>query len=119
MPKKSLSNDLIRHMLNEAFERHNLFSQEYTADVIEHLFRYHWEVLEGLKDLGDLDALCIHADLASAFNACLSDTQKRVVLLVIAGHPATHISKELGINATRVAKQAYRAVSDYLNGKVS
>ena len=116
MPKKSLSDSVLRHLLDESFERHNVFSRDYNADVVEHLLRFHWTVLETLRDDGDLDAICIHADLLSAV-ALLPLQQRQVVVKVMEGRPTTEISAEMKCNASRIAKLAFKTVAEHLNGR--
>lgn len=116
---KSLSNDVLKHLLDEAFARHNLFSREtYSPDVVEHFCRYHWAALEALKEDGDLDAICVYSDLVTAYRG-LDETTRKVITMVVSGYPSAHITRALGVNATKVAKAGYRQMSEYLCGKAA
>lgn len=113
--KRTLANDIISHLLDEKYQRHNLWHRDYTPDVVEHWLRFHWAWLEALRDDGDLDAVCVYSDLETAIKR-LPDEPRKVVRMFIHGFPATQITEELGVNATKVAKVAYKQLSDFLTG---
>lgn len=114
MKSRSLTNDILKNLSNEAFSFGNLLVREYTPDVVEHLLRFHYTRLLSLKDDGDIAAIVVYADLTQAI-ASLPYEQRVVVFRRIAGHTLGQITESMGLNAGKAAAQAYRDISDFLN----
>lgn len=115
MRQRSLSNAILRHLMDESFNFGNLIVRDYTPETVEHLLRYHYVRLRSLRDDGDLDAVVVYTDLTSALNS-LPDDHRKVVLARIGGNTLSMISHRLDVNAARLAKEAYRFIAVFLNG---
>jgi hypothetical protein len=102
----------------------NLIHMEYTADVVEHLVRYHWGTLVSNKDKDpnqDLEA--IYCDLSQAIEH-LQGQEREAIRLMVLGYEIRDadngIAPALGVGpdiAAKICKRAYLRMSDFLQGR--